>query len=239
MGKNMTQKILERHLVEGSLKPGGENVFKIDNVLMQDATGAMVTLQFMQMGLDEIRTESAVCYIDHNMIQLDHRNPEDHRFLKSAGKKYGFFVSLPGNGICHQVNTERFIQPGKTLIGSDSHTTTGGSMGAVAIGAGGLDVSLALAGRGFALVTPEVVSVRLTGDLPDWVSAKDIILEMLRRLTVKGGLGKIYEFTGPALKKLPVTGRATIAALGLNHPRRIRIRQAEQRFELFPPGDDE
>lgn len=211
MGKNMTQKILEAHLMQGSLGPGEENVFRIDHVLMQDATGTMATLQFMDMGLEEVQTEFAICYIDHNIIQLDHRNPEDHRFLKSAGKKLGYYVSLPGNGICHQVNTERFARPGKTLLGSDSHTPTGGAVGSLSIGAGGLDVAIALAGHGFQLVTPKVVNVHLTGEFPAWVSGKDVILEMLRRLTVKGGTGKVYEFSGPALKKMPVTARAPIA----------------------------
>jgi len=210
MAENLTRKILKKHLIEGNLEPGEENLLKIDHVLMQDATGTMVVLQFMEMGLDEVQPEFAICYIDHNMIQLDHRNPEDHRFLKSAARKYGFHVSLPGNGICHQVNTERFAKPGRTHIGSDSHTTTGGAVASISIGAGGLDVSLALAGQGFPIKTPEVVSIRLTGEFPDWVSAKDVILELLRRVSAKGGTGKIYEFTGQAVKKLPVTGRATI-----------------------------
>lgn len=210
MAMNLAQKILSRHLMEGGLQPGQENVFKVDHALMQDATGTMVVLQFMAMGLAEVQTEFAICYIDHNLIQLDHRNPEDHRFLISAGQKFGFHVSLPGNGICHQVNTERFAKPGKVLIGSDSHTTTGGALAGIAIGAGGLDVAMALAGKGFELVTPKVVGVRLVGDFKPWVSAKDLILEMLRRLTVKGGLGKVFEFTGPSVSKIPAPGRATV-----------------------------
>lgn len=211
MGLSITQKILTSHLLKGRLTPNEENIFKIDHVLMQDATGTMVALQFMQMALDKVQVEHAVCYIDHNMIQLDHRNPEDHRFLKTVGKKYGFHVSAPGNGICHQVNTERFAQPGKTLLGSDSHTPTAGAVGCLGIGAGGLEVAMALAGKGYQLVTPKVVGVYLTGVLPLWVSGKDIILFMLKKLTVKGGIGKIFEFTGPALAKLSVPQRAQIA----------------------------
>ncbi len=210
MAMNLTQKILSRHLRDGGLRPGEENVLDIDQVLMQDATGTMVTLQFMQMGLDQVQAPFAICYIDHNMLQLDFRNPEDHLFLESAGQKYGFYVSLPGNGICHQLHVERFARPGKTLVGSDSHTTTSGAMGSIAIGAGGLDVAMALAGQGFHLATPTVVGVHLSGEFPDWVSGKDLVLEILRRVSAKGGLGKIYEFTGPSAGKIPVTGRATV-----------------------------
>lgn len=211
MGLSLTHKILRAHLIKGKLAVGEENIFKIDQVLMQDATGTMVVLQFMQMGLDKVQVEHAVCYIDHNMIQLDHRNPEDHRFLKSAGRKYGFYVSAPGNGICHQVNTERFAIPGKMLLGSDSHTPTAGAVGCLGIGAGGLEVAMALAGKGYQLVTPKVVGVHLTGELPGWVSGKDVILFMLKKLTVKGGVGKIFEFRGDALAKLTVPQRAQIA----------------------------
>jgi aconitate hydratase len=211
LGRNVTQKILENHLIRGEVGAGKCGVIKIDNVLMQDATGTMATLQFMEMGVDEVQPDFVICYIDHNMIQLDYRNPEDHRFLKSAGRKYGFHVSLPGNGICHQVNTERFATPGGTLLGSDSHTPTSGGVSCLGIGAGGLDVALALAGHGYELPMPKVVGVHLTGEFQPWVSSKDMILELLRRYTVKGGLGKVYEFTGPSVEKIPVTGRATVS----------------------------
>lgn len=211
MGDNLTKKILRTHLMEGDMGPGEDNVFNVDEVLMQDATGTMATLQFMEMGVDSVQPNLVVCYIDHNMIQLDHRNPEDHRFLMSAGKRYGFNVSLPGNGISHQVNTERFARPGWLLIGSDSHTPTSGAVSCIGIGAGGLDVAMALAGHGFKLPSPKIAGVHVTGDWPDWVSGKDLILEMLRRYSVKGGVGKIYEFTGPSVGKIPVTARATIS----------------------------
>jgi aconitate hydratase len=211
MGENLTIKILKAHLREGSLEPDENNVFDVDEILMQDATGTMATLQFMEMGVSEVVPPLVVCYIDHNMVQLDHRNPEDHRFLKSAGQKYGFNVSLPGNGISHQVNTERFARPGWMLIGSDSHTPTSGAVSCIGIGAGGLDVAMGLAGLGFKTPTPMVVGVHVTGDWPDWISGKDLILELLRRYSVKGGTGKIYEFTGPSVEKIPVNARATIS----------------------------
>ena len=210
MGKSLTRKILEDHLVRGHLAPGEENALRVDHALLQDATGTMVALQFEQLGLARHRLEFAIVYVDHNLLQLDQRNPEDHLFLQTWCAKRGLYFSRPGNGICHQVNTERFARPGKLLLGADSHTPTAGAVGSLAIGAGGLDVGVALAGHPFELATPEIVAVRLEGHLPPWVEAKDIILELLRRLTVKGGLGKIYEFTGPGAEALPVTGRATI-----------------------------
>jgi aconitate hydratase len=210
MGKSVTRKILEAHLVQGNLRPGEENAFRVDHVLLQDATGTMVALQFEQLGLERIRTELGVVYIDHNMLQLDFRNPEDHRFLQTWAAKRGLYFSRPGNGICHQVNTERFARPGKILIGSDSHTPTAGALGCIALGAGGLEVATALAGYPLELTTPKIVKVYLEGLLPHWVEGKNVILEMLRRLSVKGGLGKIFEFAGPGLATLPVTARATI-----------------------------
>ncbi|OGF68058.1 MAG: aconitate hydratase, partial [Candidatus Fischerbacteria bacterium RBG_13_37_8] len=203
-------KIIDSHLHSGSFKPGEINGIKIDHILMQDATGTMVIMQFEMIGIPRIKAEFAIVYIDHNMIQIDYRNREDHLFLQSAAAKYGIHYSRSGNGICHQVNTERFARPGKTLLGSDSHTPTAGSVGCLAIGAGGIDVSIALAGHPFELETQKIVRVNLTGELMPWVSAKDIILEMLRRFSVKGGLGIIYEFGGPSVKKLTVTQRATI-----------------------------
>jgi aconitate hydratase len=210
MGKSVTRKILEDHLVQGNLRPGEENGFRVDHVLLQDATGTMVALQFEQLGLARIRTELGVVYIDHNMLQLDFRNPEDHRFLQTWAAKRGLYFSRPGNGICHQVNTERFARPGKILIGSDSHTPTAGALGCIALGAGGLEAAIALAGNPLELPTPKIVKVHLEGLLPNWVESKNVILEMLRRLSVKGGLGRIYEFAGPGVDTLPVTSRAVI-----------------------------
>lgn len=209
MAKSLTRKIIEQHIT-GPYRPGAEVGLKIDRVLIQDITGTMVALQFEQIGLERIRPEFAVVYVDHNMIQLDYRNPEDHRFLQTWAAKRGLHFSRPGNGICHQVNTERFAVPGKTLLGSDSHTPTAGAVGSLAIGAGGLEVALALAGHPFEMPLPKVVKVSLTGQLSPWVEPKDVILEMLRRLTIKGGLGRVYEFTGPGLTNLPVTARASI-----------------------------
>ena len=207
-------KILESHLVSGRLVPGEEIAIKIDQTLTQDATGTMAYLQFEAMGVDRVKTELSVSYIDHNMLQTDYKNPDDHKYLMSVAKRYGIWLSKPGNGICHQVHLERFAKPGKTLLGSDSHTPTSGGMGMIAIGAGGLDVASAMAGEPFYLKMPKIVGVHLIGKLPEWVTAKDIILELLRRLTVKGGVGKIFEYFGEGIKELSVPERATITNMG-------------------------
>jgi aconitate hydratase len=207
-------KILESHLVSGKLIPGEEIAIKIDQTLTQDATGTMAYLQFEAMGVDRVKTELSVSYIDHNMLQTDYKNPDDHKYLMSVAKKYGIWLSKPGNGICHQVHLERFAKPGKTLLGSDSHTPTPGGIGMIAIGAGGLDVASAMAGEPFYMKMPKIVGVHLKGKLPDWVTAKDIILELLRRLTVKGGVGKIFEYFGEGIKELSVPERATITNMG-------------------------
>jgi aconitate hydratase len=207
-------KILESHLVSGKLIPGEEIAIKIDQTLTQDATGTMAYLQFEAMGVDRVKTELSVSYIDHNMLQTDYRNPDDHKYLMSVAKRYGIWLSKPGNGICHQVHLERFAKPGKTLLGSDSHTPTAGGMGMIAIGAGGLEVASAMAGEPFYMKMPKIVGVHLKGELPDWVTAKDIILELLRRLTVKGGVGKIFEYFGEGIKELSVPERATITNMG-------------------------
>ncbi len=214
MSLNLTQKIIKSHLVDGELIPGSDISIKIDQTLTQDATGTMVYLELEALGIDRVRTELSVSYVDHNMIQADFKNPDDHRFLQSAAEKFGLYFSRPGNGICHQVHLERFAIPGKTLIGSDSHTPTAGGMGSLAIGAGGLDVALAMCGIPFHLRMPEVVKVELLGKLPPFVSAKDVILELLRRLTVKGGIGKVMEYTGEGVKTLTVPQRATITNMG-------------------------
>jgi len=207
-------KILESHLVSGKLIPGEEIAIKIDQTLTQDATGTMAYLQFEAMGVDRVKTELSVSYIDHNMLQTDYKNPDDHKYLMSMAKRYGIWLSKPGNGICHQVHLERFAKPGKTLLGSDSHTPTAGGIGMIAIGAGGLDVASAMAGEPFYMRMPKIVGVHLKGKLPDWVTAKDIILELLRRLTVKGGVGKIFEYFGEGVKELSVPERATITNMG-------------------------
>jgi aconitate hydratase len=214
MGKTVTEKIIEAHLVKGKLVPGTEIAIKIDHTLTQDATGTMVYLEFMAMNIPKVRTEVSVSYVDHNLLQTDFKNADDHKFLRTAAAKFGVVYSRPGNGISHQVHLERFSVPGKTLLGSDSHTPTNAGSSMLAIGAGGLDVAMAMAGQPFFLTMPKIVGVRLTGKLQPWVSAKDVILEMLRRLTVKGGVGKIFEYFGPGVTTLSATDRATIGNMG-------------------------
>lgn len=214
MGLSAAEKILKKHLREGQLSPGGEIGITIDQTLTQDATGTMVYLQFEAMEIPRVKTELSVSYVDHNTLQTDFRNMDDHRFLQSIARKKGLFFSRPGNGICHQVHLERFGAPGKTLLGSDSHTPTGGGLGMIAIGAGGLDVAVAMAGAPFYLPAPEIVEVRLSGKLPRMCSAKDVILTLLQKETVKGGVGKIYEYTGEGVKSLGIPERATITNMG-------------------------
>ena len=214
MGLTLTEKILKQHLVSGELETGKELGIRIDQTLTQDATGTMVYLQFESMELPRVKTELSVSYVDHNTLQTDFRNMDDHRFLQSAAAKFGLHFSRPGNGICHQIHLERFGVPGKTLLGSDSHTPTGGGLGMISIGAGGLDVAAAMAGAPFYLNTPEVVGVRLTGSLQPMCSAKDIILTILQSETVKGGVGKVYEYFGPGVQSLSVPERATITNMG-------------------------
>ncbi len=211
---NVTQKIISSHLVSGEMKPGSEIALKIDQTLTQDATGTMAYLQFEAMGVPRVKTKLSVSYVDHNTLQTGFENADDHRFLQTIAAKYGIYFSRPGNGICHQIHLERFGVPGETLLGSDSHTPTGGGLGMIAIGAGGLDVAVAMAGGPFYLTMPKIVLVKLIGELSPWVSAKDVILELLRRLTVKGGVGKIFEYGGPGVKTLTVPERATIANMG-------------------------
>jgi aconitate hydratase len=210
----ITEKIIKEHLVDGEMEAGKEIAIKIDQTLTQDATGTMAYLEFEALGLDRVKTELSVSYVDHNMLQTDFKNADDHDYLKSIAAKYGLRFSRPGNGICHQVHLERFAAPGKTLLGSDSHTPTGGGVGSLAIGAGGLDVALAMGGSAFTLNMPSVVGVKLTGKLRPWVSAKDVILEMLKRLDVKGGRGKVFEYFGEGVKTLLVPQRATITNMG-------------------------
>jgi aconitate hydratase len=215
MGRSLTRKIIEEHLAGGDpSKPGNEIGIRIDQVLTPDATGVLCYLQFESMGLERVRVSRAVAYADHVVYHFDPKNAADHRYLATAAHKYGSWVSLPGNGICHQVHQERFAVPGQTLLGADSHTPTQGGLGMIAIGAGGLDVTVALGGGPYWLPMPEVVNVRLDGRLPEWVTAKDIVLEMARRVTVKGGIGKVYEFTGPGAASLSPYERCTITNMG-------------------------
>jgi len=214
MGKTLTEKVLKQHLVEGTLEKGTDLAIKIDQTLTQDATGTIAYLQFEAMGVDRVQTELSVSYVDHNTLQTDFKNPDDHRYLQSIAARYGLYFSRPGNGICHQLHLERFARPGKTLLGSDSHTPTGGGVGMIAVGAGGLDVAAAMAGEPFRLKMPKVVKVYLTGQLQDFVSAKDVILEVLRRIGVKGAVNKVLEYNGPGVKTLSVPERGTITNMG-------------------------
>ena len=214
MAKNLAQKILEAHLVEGRLVPGEEIGITIDHTLLQDATGTMGMLEFEALGLDRIRAELSAQYVDHNLLQTDNKNADDHVYLQTACARYGIHFSRPGNGISHQVHMERFGVPGKTMLGADSHTPGAAGVSMLAIGAGGLDVALAMAGRPYYFPCPKILGVKLTGELPDWVSAKDVILEMLRRYDVKGCVGKIIEYYGPGVKSLSATDRETIGNMG-------------------------
>lgn len=214
MGLTLTEKILKDHIVDGKFEKGAEIGIKIDQTLTQDATGTMAYLEFEAMGVPRVKTERSVAYIDHNTLQSGFENADDHRFIGSVAKKHGIYFSRPGNGICHQVHLERFGIPGKTLIGSDSHTPTGGGLGMIAIGAGGLDVAVAMGGGAYYITYPKVVNVILKGKLSPWCAAKDVILEVLRRLSVKGGVGKVIEYTGEGVKTLSVPERATITNMG-------------------------
>jgi aconitate hydratase len=214
MGKNIVQKILEKHLVEGKLEPGTEIGIRIDQTLTQDATGTMAYLQFEAMGVPRVRTELSVSYVDHNTIQIGYENADDHKYLQSVAAKYGIIYSRAGNGICHQVHLERFSRPGKTLLGSDSHTPTCGGSGMIAIGAGGLDVAVAMAGGPFYLTSPKVVKINLKGKLAPWVSAKDVVLKVLEIFTVKGNVGVMFAYGGDGAMTLSVPERATITNMG-------------------------
>ena len=211
---NVTQKLIKAHLVTGEMIPGQEISVKIDQTLTQDATGTMAYLQLEAMGIDKVRTERSVAYVDHNTLQSGFENADDHMYIQTCCAKHGIYFSRPGNGICHQVHLERFGKPGKTLLGSDSHTPTGGGIGMLAMGAGGLDVAVAMGGGAFYLVMPKVVKVELTGRLRPMVSAKDVILRLLQMLSVKGGVGKVIEYTGEGVKTLSVPERATITNMG-------------------------
>ncbi|MGV3488004.1 MAG: aconitate hydratase [Tuberibacillus sp.] len=214
MALNVAQKLIQSHLVSGNMVPGEEIGLKIDQTLTQDATGTMVMLELEAMGLERAKTEASAQYVDHNIIQEDSKNPDDHLFLQSATRRFGLYFSRPGNGVSHPVHMQRLAKPGKTLLGSDSHTCANGCMGMLAMGAGGIDVAMAIAGEPFYVKMPKIWGIKLTGKLPDWVSAKDVILELLRRYDVKGGVGKIIEYYGPGLEHLSAMDRHVIANMG-------------------------
>ncbi|MGB8716113.1 MAG: aconitase family protein, partial [Rhodanobacteraceae bacterium] len=214
MAMNVAHKLIQSHLLDGTLTPGEEIALKIDQTLTQDATGTLVMLELEAMNLERVKTELSAQYVDHNLIQEDFKNPDDHLFLQSACQRFGVHFSRPGNGISHAVHMQHFGKPGRTMVGSDSHTPAAGSMGMLAIGAGGLEVAMAMAGEPFFTKMPEIWGVKLTGKLPDWVSAKDVILEMLRRHDVDGGVGRIIEYYGPGLEHLSAMDRHVIANMG-------------------------
>ncbi len=233
MGSSLTYKILQEHLVSGKLEPGSEIGIRVDQTLTQDATGTMAYLQFEAMGIPRVRTKLSVSYVDHNMLQTGFENADDHRFLQGIAAEYGIYFSRPGNGICHQVHLERFGVPGDVLLGSDSHTPTSGGLGMLAIGAGGLDVAVAMGGGPFHVTAPKVMNVRLTGELQPWVAAKDIIFEVLRRQTVKGGLGRVFEYSGPGVACLSVPERATITNMGAELGATTSIFPSDERTQEY------
>ncbi|MEK6815805.1 MAG: aconitate hydratase [Nitrospirota bacterium] len=238
MGLSVAQKILKDHIVSGTMESGKPISIRIDQTLTQDATGTMAYLQFEALGVGRVKTELSVSYVDHNMLQDDFKNPDDHRYLQSIAARYGLHFSRPGNGICHQVHLERFGWPGKTLLGSDSHTPTSGGIGMIAIGAGGMDVALAMAGLPFNLKMPKVIGVKLTGKLQPFVSAKDIILEVLRRKTVKGGVGAVFEYFGPGVKTLSVPARATITNMGAELGATTSVFPSDEITKAFMDGQE-
>lgn len=230
---NVAQKLISSHLIEGEMIPGTEIGLKIDQALLQDATGTLVQLELEAMGLDRAKTEIAVQYVDHNLLQTDFKNADDHLFLHSAAQKFGLWYSRPGNGVSHPLHMERFGKPGKTLVGSDSHSCAAGSLGMLAIGTGGLDVAAAIAGQPYFVKMPRVMGVKLTGKLPDWVSAKDVILEMLRRHDVKGGVGKIIEYYGDGLDHLSAMDRHVIANMGAELGATTTVFPSDQETKRF------
>ncbi len=230
---NLTEKIISRHLIEGEMKPGAEIALRIDQTLTQDATGTMAYLQLEAMRIPRVKTELSVSYVDHNTLQMGFRNADDHRYLRTVAARHGVVFSPPGTGICHQLHLECFARPGKTLIGSDSHTPTAGGIGSLAFGAGGLSVALAMGGAPYVIAMPKVVKVNLTGRLEGWASAKDIILFLLSKLTVKGGVGKVFEYAGPGVASLSVTDRATITNMGAELGATTSIFPSDERTREF------
>ncbi len=236
--RNVTQKLIESHLIDGEMTPGEEIGIKIDQTLTQDATGTLVMLELEAMGIDRVETEKSVQYVDHNLLQTDFKNADDHVFLKSAAAKFGVWFSRPGNGVSHPVHMERFGIPGKTMVGFDSHTPAAGSLGMLALGAGGLDVAFAMAGEPLFFKMPNVLGVKLTGKLPDWVSAKDVILEMLRRYDVKGCRGKIIEYYGPGLDTLQAMDRHVIANMGTEVGATTTVFPSDEEVKRFLKSQD-
>src|SRR4051812_37086436 len=229
MPDSLSRQILKEHLVEGDLEPGEPISLKVDQTLLQDATGTMACMQFEQLDVKRVKVDRAVQYVDHNVIQLDYKNPDDHRMLQAMARKFGIEFSRPGNGICHYVHIERYARPGGILVGADSHTTTSGALGMIAIGAGGLDVAVAMAGYPYEIACPEIVEVHLDGRLRrPWVQAKDIILELLRRLSASGGKNRVFEFAGPGTADLSIPERGTIANM---------IAELGATSAVFPPDD--
>ena len=236
MGKSLTRKIIESHFVSGSMTPGEEVFIKVDQTLTHDINAVMTYLAFEAIGLDRIRTECSVSYLDHNLLYVDHKTPDDHIYLQSAAKRFGVHVSRPGNGICHTVHVARFGAPGKVSMGGDSHTPHGGSIGMLCIGVGGMDVATAMTGVPMRLKMPRVINVHLIGKLQAGVNAKEVILEMLRRVTIKGGLGNVYEYTGPGAATLEVPQRATITNMGAELGATTSIFPADEQVRKFLKG---
>jgi aconitate hydratase len=235
---NVSQKLIKEHLLEGEMEPGKEIGIRIDQTLTQDATGTLVMLELEAMGLKKAKTEVSVQYVDHNLLQTDHKNPDDHLFLQSAARKFGLWYSRPGNGVSHPVHMERFGKPGKTLVGSDSHTPASGSMGMLALGAGGVDVAFAIAGEPLYFAMPKVMGIKLSGRLPNWVSAKDVVLEMLRRYDVKGCRGMILEYYGPGLESLDAMDRHVIANMGTELGATTTVFPADDKIRAFLKAQD-
>jgi len=238
VGQNVAEKLIDSHLLEGDMTPGEEIGIRMDQTLTQDATGTLVMLELEAMGLDRVKTDLSAQYVDHNLIQEDNKNPDDHFFLQSACQKFGAWYSRPGNGVSHPVHQERFGKPGKTLVGSDSHTPAAGAIGMLAIGSGGMDVALCMAGEPYYFKMPEIWGVELTGELPDWVSAKDVILEMLRRHDVDGGVGRIIEYHGPGLDDLETMDRHVIANMGTELGATSTVFPADDEVRRFMKGQD-
>lgn len=238
MSENLTRRIIRNHLISGNMVAGEEISLRIDQTLTQDATGTMAYLQFESMGIDRVKTELSVSYVDHSCLQVGFRNADDHRYLQTVAAKHGIVFSRPGNGICHQLHMERFGVPGKTLLGSDSHTPTGGALAMLAMGAGGLDIALAMGGQPFHVKMPKVVNIRLHGELKPYVASKDIILELLRRFSVKGGVGKVFEFSGSGVETLTVPQRATICNMGAELGLTTSVFPSDEQTRLFLRAQD-
>ena len=237
MGLTITEKIIKEHLLEGDMTKGSEIAIAVDQTLFQDATGTMAWLQFQAMDVPKIKTKFSIQYIDHNLLQADFKNMDDHLFLQTIATKYGLYFSKPGNGICHHIHTERFTKPGQILLGSDSHTPTAASGAMIGIGVGGLDVAIAMASGTFHLKMPKIMGIKLTGKLRDWCAPKDVILEVLRRIDVDGGVGYILEYFGPGVKNIAAADRATIGNMGAETGATTSIFPSDERTKEFFPAE--